>query len=225
MKTLSYAPRMVCLMQNTKNAAGTRYRSAPRGCLGERWLSRLVATAALGTREGFRLALRIACGLFRLWLVLSVLWIVAVGIYAWWSFPMEVPPWAASSPSEVASLLAEDRRSAIWEASLQAFLPPAFTLAHAGFGFVARFPAWDARDDIEQLHWLDFRIALQTWHQLFAPFMVECRTGLNLARRAVNADGLDRVACSNPLGLAALLRHRARIFSDKKFVRDPVPNF
>jgi hypothetical protein len=73
--------------------------------------------------------LRIPRGLFRLWLVLSVLWIAGVGIYAWWSFPTEVPPWAASSPSEVASLLAEDRRSAIWEASLLAVLPPAFVLA------------------------------------------------------------------------------------------------
>jgi hypothetical protein len=75
------------------------------------------------------MALRIARGLFRLWLVLTVLWIGGVGIYAWWSFPMEVPPWAAFE-SEVASfVLAEDRRSAIWDASLRAFLPPAFVLA------------------------------------------------------------------------------------------------
>jgi hypothetical protein len=74
------------------------------------------------------MAWRIARGLFRLWLVLSVLWVAGVGIYAWWSFPMEVPPWAASVPG-AESLLAEDRRSAIWDASLLAVLPPAFVLA------------------------------------------------------------------------------------------------
>ena len=33
------------------------------------------------------MALRVARGLFRLWLVLSVLWIVGVGVVTWRTFP------------------------------------------------------------------------------------------------------------------------------------------
>jgi hypothetical protein len=33
--------------------------------------------------------LRVARGLFRLWLVLSVLWIGGVGIMTWWTFPVD----------------------------------------------------------------------------------------------------------------------------------------
>jgi hypothetical protein len=39
------------------------------------------------------MALRVARGLFRLWLVLSVLWIGGVGVATWWTFPEDyVPP-------------------------------------------------------------------------------------------------------------------------------------
>jgi hypothetical protein len=86
--------------------------------------------------------------LFRLWLVLSVLWIGAVGIVTWRDFPEE--PWwlhdpiveetgptASSKPRSgeldpdkfLAAKAAEERRSAIWHASLLALLPPAFVLA------------------------------------------------------------------------------------------------
>jgi hypothetical protein len=94
------------------------------------------------------MALRVARGLFRLWLVLSVLWIGGVAFVTWRDFPEE--PWglhdpiveetapAASSkprsdqfnPDEyLAFKAAEERRSAIWHASLLAFLPPALVLA------------------------------------------------------------------------------------------------
>jgi hypothetical protein len=36
------------------------------------------------------MARRIARGLFRLWIVLSVLWVCAVGAVAWWTFPVEL---------------------------------------------------------------------------------------------------------------------------------------
>ncbi len=34
------------------------------------------------------MALRVARGLFRLWLVLSVLWIGGVAVETWWTFPV-----------------------------------------------------------------------------------------------------------------------------------------
>src|SRR6516165_196356 len=37
------------------------------------------------------MALRIARGLFRLWLVLSVLWIGGVAVVTWRTFPPEIP--------------------------------------------------------------------------------------------------------------------------------------
>jgi hypothetical protein len=42
------------------------------------------------------MALRVARGLFRLWLVLSVLWIGAVGIVTWKRFPVD--DWRISDP-------------------------------------------------------------------------------------------------------------------------------
>ena len=90
------------------------------------------------------MALRVARGLFRLWLVLSVLWISGVGVVTWREFPEE--PWGLNDPmveeapskprsdefnpnEYLAFKFAEERRSAIWHASLLAFLPPAFVLA------------------------------------------------------------------------------------------------
>jgi hypothetical protein len=102
------------------------------------------------------MALRVARGLFRLWLVLSVLWIGGVGVVTWKNFPEEyVPPaerqernpppagYVIDPPSSprsdefepfdpdkyLAFVAAEERREAIWFASLLAFLPPAFVLA------------------------------------------------------------------------------------------------
>ena len=42
------------------------------------------------------MALRVARGLFRLWLVLSVLWIGGVGVVTWRTFPEE--PWGLHDP-------------------------------------------------------------------------------------------------------------------------------
>jgi hypothetical protein len=90
------------------------------------------------------MALRVARGLFRVWLVLSVLWIGGVGVVTWRTFPADewgqfpkLPPGFVIDPKPndfnpdqyLASKLAEERRSAIWHASLLAFLPPAFVLA------------------------------------------------------------------------------------------------
>ena len=104
------------------------------------------------------MALRVARGLFRLWLVLSVLWIVGVGVVTWLTFPQdeycadeqhcrswkaddklvadpkasEKPPWDIPDfdPSKPHRVLRDmERRLAIRDASLLAFLPPAFMLA------------------------------------------------------------------------------------------------
>jgi len=34
------------------------------------------------------MAVRVARGLFRLWLVLSVFWLSGVGLVTWWTFPV-----------------------------------------------------------------------------------------------------------------------------------------
>jgi hypothetical protein len=81
--------------------------------------------------------------LFRLWLVLSVLWIGGVGVVTWDSLPpaYENPKSWGAVPVEkenttefnpdkfLASASAEERRSAIWHASLLAVVPPSFVLA------------------------------------------------------------------------------------------------
>lgn len=91
---------------------------------------------------------RVARGLFRLWLVLSVLWIAGVGVVTWQTFPEE--PWGLHDPiveetdltapskrpsgafdpdKYLAAKVAAERRSAVWHGSLLAILPPAFVLA------------------------------------------------------------------------------------------------
>ena len=99
------------------------------------------------------MALRIARGLFRLWLVLSVLWIGGVGVVTWRTFPVsELPSYCdlpANERSEdvdcswlgrVKSYLEHldpripywafgPEREATWFAILLALAPPAFVLA------------------------------------------------------------------------------------------------
>jgi hypothetical protein len=96
------------------------------------------------------MSLRIARGLFRLWLVLSVLWIGGVAVMTWsrppvydfdWVLPSELPSIEEANkrlnePFDPDLYLREkrdeERRAAIkaiWHASLIAFLPPAFVLA------------------------------------------------------------------------------------------------
>jgi hypothetical protein len=48
------------------------------------------------------MALRIGRGLFRLWLVLSVLWIGGVGAVTWWTFPMDY--WVGANGEELPSI-------------------------------------------------------------------------------------------------------------------------
>src|SRR5262245_13036990 len=58
------------------------------------------------------MALRIARGLFRLWLVLSVLWIGGVGVVTWWTFPEHELPSICDLPA--------NERSEEWDCSLLA---------------------------------------------------------------------------------------------------------
>ena len=94
------------------------------------------------------MAFRVARGLFRLWLVLSVLWIAGVGVVTWQHFPIQlsytpgkVPPGEFDpdrfllshehpdfDPSKPYDNYKE-RRDALQFASVLAFVPPAFVLA------------------------------------------------------------------------------------------------
>jgi hypothetical protein len=94
------------------------------------------------------MALRVARGLFRLWLVLSVLWVGGVGVVTGRTFPWN-PEWVilpsicdlpANQRSEdwdcswLARVKAElvmdkEQRAALQSAILLALLPPAFVLA------------------------------------------------------------------------------------------------
>jgi hypothetical protein len=90
------------------------------------------------------MALRVARGLFRLWLLLSVLWIGGVGAVTWWTFPV-TPEWAivcerpATEPSEdvgcswlewvKAQVTDKEQRAAIRFASVLALIPPPLLLA------------------------------------------------------------------------------------------------
>jgi hypothetical protein len=96
------------------------------------------------------MALRVARGLFRLWLILSVLWVGGVGYVTWskppvydfdWVLPSELPSIEElnkrlNEPFDPDLYLREkkdeQRRAAIkaiWLASAIAFVPPAFVLA------------------------------------------------------------------------------------------------
>ena len=63
------------------------------------------------------MALRVARGLFRLWLVLSVLWIGGVGVWTWLTAKNQAY-WGGLSSIEK-----------VWVAVVLALVPPAFVLA------------------------------------------------------------------------------------------------
>ena len=115
----------------------------------------MVSITSLTTKEWETItdmALRIARGLFRLWLVLSLLWIVGVGVVTWGTFPW-IPEWAiecerpfdpdtylpGKPQKEGCSWLEwvkaqpvmedRDQRAALQSAILLALVPPAFILA------------------------------------------------------------------------------------------------
>jgi hypothetical protein len=88
------------------------------------------------------MALRIARGLFRLWLILSVLWIGGVGFVTWGTFiwpevvvceEVEAPPPGSCLPRSIILRLGpewdKDRHAAFQFALLLALAPPAFVLA------------------------------------------------------------------------------------------------
>jgi hypothetical protein len=101
------------------------------------------------------MALRVARGLFRLWLILSVLWIGGVGVVTWRTFPV-IPDWAiecerpkvdfdpdaflADKPQPQAPcpwlewvkaqlIMDKEQRAALQSAILLALVPPALVLA------------------------------------------------------------------------------------------------
>jgi hypothetical protein len=89
------------------------------------------------------MTLRIARGLFRLWLILSVLWIGGVGIVTWWTFPVDDWVYPSGAPAPSAGMFDDlirdkERRDAVQFASILAFAPPAFVLA-LGSAFVWAF--------------------------------------------------------------------------------------
>ena len=94
------------------------------------------------------MALRVARGLFRVWLVLSVLWIGGVGVVTWWTLPQDEyvvpsdkddfipdppnfdpskPRFDPSKPYVV--VRDKERWEAVRYASIVALIPPAFLLA------------------------------------------------------------------------------------------------
>jgi hypothetical protein len=88
------------------------------------------------------MVLRVARGLFRLWLVLSVLWIGGVGVVTWQTFPLEDPvrasfPYLCELNKDCSWLdrvkhqldMDKEQRAAIQSAILLALAPPAFMLA------------------------------------------------------------------------------------------------
>jgi len=87
------------------------------------------------------MALRVARGLFRLWLILSVLWIGGVGVVTWQTFPPEIPerlPYLCELNKDCSWLdrvkhqlvfRDEDQRAALQSAILLALVPPALVLA------------------------------------------------------------------------------------------------
>ena len=90
------------------------------------------------------MALRIARGLFRLWLVLSVLWIGGVGYVTWKNFPesewvstCDLPANERSNDSHCSWLarvkaefvMDDEQHAAIQHGILWGLLPPAFILA------------------------------------------------------------------------------------------------
>jgi len=81
------------------------------------------------------MALRVARGLFRLWLVLSVPWIGGVGVVAWQNFPT-APAWLTAEEAESESMppsVSQRLETERWEvgryASIVTLAPPVFVLA------------------------------------------------------------------------------------------------
>ena len=87
------------------------------------------------------MVLRVARGLLRLWLFLSVLWIGGVGVVTWRTFPSEPawqpaerPPWAEDQQNPppagyVINQPSNQHAEAIRSAIVLALVPPAFVLA------------------------------------------------------------------------------------------------
>ena len=69
-----------------------------------------------------KMSVRVTRGLFRLWLVFSVLWIAGVGAVTWRTFP--VNDWTVTDVA-----FDRERRAAVQFATLLALVPPLFLFA------------------------------------------------------------------------------------------------
>ena len=93
------------------------------------------------------MARRVARGLFRVWLVVSVMWICAAGAVTWWAtwdpwgVVSETPPdWAKPEPGEPGPhVLSPDVLSRVQTTAEIALIPPALTLVFgAALGWAIR---------------------------------------------------------------------------------------
>ena len=75
--------------------------------------------------------MRVARGLFRLWLVLSVLWIGGVGVVTWRTFPSDEVgvAWSIVLDPEAPDWALGSAEKAVRFATFLALIPPAFVLA------------------------------------------------------------------------------------------------
>jgi hypothetical protein len=90
------------------------------------------------------MALRVARGLFRLWLVLSMVWVAGVGVHTWRTFP-SYEPYVYDSDTflgelrgdiaprfparEEPAVVAVVKRHAVIQSVIRAVVPPFFVLA------------------------------------------------------------------------------------------------
>ena len=86
------------------------------------------------------MALRVARGLFRLWLVLSVLWIGGVGVWTWLTAKNQAY-WGGLSSIEK-----------VWVAVVLALVPPAFVLA-LGSALVWAFRGLKGAEHADTMNW------------------------------------------------------------------------
>jgi hypothetical protein len=80
------------------------------------------------------MALRFTRGLFRLWIVLTVLWVVTVGFVTWVTMPEDPRTWGAI-PIDNTDLPNPSAQGRIWRATEFALMPPILVFA-IGSAFV-----------------------------------------------------------------------------------------
>jgi hypothetical protein len=137
-------------MQSTRESSDRAVRNVGARRRGDTWSSdrslldldrQGQVTFVARLHERGSIALRVARGLLRLWLVLSVLWIGGVGVVTWQTFPPEIPerasfPYLCELNKDCSWLdrvknqldMDKEQRAAIQSAVVLALAPPAFLL-------------------------------------------------------------------------------------------------